>query len=330
MPSSLYLPPNYGSSFGTYNSSKSSYPSQNSTDTWRIGFKRRRVTRSKGTSGQSRTGVYLAKKKRTRNKGKMSLKKRVAKLEKNNPKSTHSLKRLNGTGIDSGENLVGYQELAAWDVSFLEAFFDSFPGDTIGTLVDRTPTTSDITTKSYKINAYSSAEIRNNSQLSCWVDVYLMVPVKDSSSTILTRMAAADGRANPVNVLDYTDPEFYPSDFVDLTRYWKVKSHQRAYMNPGDQFKKVYTDNFSYNPFEEHVTFVPKAAARWLFRVRGSVGGTATGAGYSAIATVNAVVYTKLSTHYDGDGTGPTYDPGNNLAANLTLNAGLDNEDNEP
>lgn len=208
------------------------------------------------------------------------VKKKLAKIQKqlNNNTGTYIYKRLVSDRVLASVNQCNYINIIRNSVTDLEAVIDGlqyFNPSVPGTL-----TTVDATSGTYhkevEINStFSRLECRNNYQSPCIVDIYCVTPKQDTGIAVST--AVTNGFSDVGSGLGINSILMYPSDSPQFNDLYKIVSHVRKELNPGQSCKSTFTGgSFQYDPsyVDSHALANQKIYNnhQYLIRVQGIVG----------------------------------------------------------
>lgn len=103
------------------------------------------------------------------------------------------------------------------------------------------------TTLSQKVRVEMGTNARwiNNFGIPVWVDVYCLVPKKDTS---ITPEVAFTGGLTDVDAPSATSVFTYPSWSNDFNHLWKMKSHKKTCLAPGESMSLGFKKKFNYDP----------------------------------------------------------------------------------
>lgn len=278
-----------------------------------------RTPRNRGTTRPSRgdwsrnprytKGVNTFKKKRGHKKKKLVLvsKKQVKKWNKaavdaNTDLSKYEHRYLSTHIVTCAANKMKFDVCYNFDATVLEAMLNAVPyANKDGLMTNRNPTSLTYD-QVLKLKMFSTGTWYNNYAVPVWVNVYIMTPEEDTSTTPL--LAYADGMTS-INQSDQDNVLCYPSQSPILRTLWKNASTKQVCLQPGESVSLSLKRSISYDPATQDASNLSfrKAigAHQYLVRVQGALGhgvSVATNVGTS-IAGVDFKCSTSLKMKYD-------------------------------
>lgn len=189
------------------------------------------------------SGKRLILKKTRFKRRKVSLKKRVTKLERLQSHATHDYRQVITSVATCSVSECGYKLAEGMVSSVIETSIDAL------TYMDRaaTPALDTINVNNNGLrnkfnlnNCYVRFQGRNNMERPIWVDVYCYV-CKDDTSQNPIELIQADQANVGISVDAEVNPLLYPSDFDAVKSHWKLVKHAKAFLNTGDMIQLAYT-----------------------------------------------------------------------------------------
>ncbi len=100
----------------------------------------------------------------------------------------------------------------------------------------------------------TSLEVHNTYPMTCVVDVYVLLPKKDQTQSVLTDLQNSWVDIG-VGTPNLTNHQLWPSMGPPFMRLWKIKAHKKMIMKSGSKMKLSYSaKDISYSPefFDQH------------------------------------------------------------------------------
>lgn len=122
------------------------------------------------------------------------------------------------------------------------------------------------------VRVSAQAHYFNNFAIPFWVDVYCWVPRVDSGGGPVTNFVA--GMVD-VGLVDAASPSItsvfvYPSMSGDLMKFWKIASHKKVCLGPGESVSLGFQKKFKWSPSftQAHTDTFQEAYGSHVFTVR--------------------------------------------------------------
>lgn len=269
----------------------------------------------------ARSRVVTTKKRRKSTRRKKSLKKRVAVLERNQPKlATHDYRRLDSGSLANAINQCNYLILSAYTIGVRETAIDALK------YMDRaaTPAPDDINLTNTGLAAgihfkdiYTKLLVRNNNSIPCDVDIYCLKSKEAQSDTPIQSMTGSDAKYGITDA--QTNILCHPSDFDGFKNSWNIIKHQKARLQSGDELCQVYTQKKGiYDPenADDEAESYIRGDIVWLVRLQGICAHDTTteeNVAY-ADAQVDVINHMKMKVSYPSDAPFYQIETDNNMS----------------
>lgn len=217
--------------------------------------------------------MHKIRKKSSYKKKKVSLKKRVSKLEKSVKQNmaTHVHKSESTLSVSSVSNRCGYGEGTLISPFMIESMLDTKPyinTGAPGTVSSYDATLIAVPTK-WKISCYTNSVMRNNYLFPVRVRVYILKPKVDQSNSVQTTITNGLTEQTIGTLTSTTQVSCYPNDSKEFRDSWKVIKSQDFKLDTGDELSIPYKEDMVYDQeFRDQYTMTYTAKYSRLIFVR--------------------------------------------------------------
>jgi hypothetical protein len=213
----------------------------------KTGVDKVRFSESNGT-GQA---ITIAKKKRSKKKSKGSIKKRVAKLEKetklNYQKATFKFDYAFQAG--SLTNTAGYTSYHWMSGADILTTVDEMPYYDPTSPATKSQTNMGVASNPTKLQMkfVGSATMRNNYLYPAELDVYIVRPKSGTADSPTTDIQDGINNAANISVATWAQYNLFPSDSKLFAQKWKILKHQKVRLQSGDELTISHSEKFTFD-----------------------------------------------------------------------------------